>query len=159
MFFSTGFTIYRACFLERRYPLYFRFDMKYMLRPDMHPLGPFSLIFIVKVRSVFCVYPRLRARRALMLLNDVPLRTRRALLPYSLYNDSALLVLNGTSLNSINALLALNWRYYMYVQLLVLLVHTDYCYTRNSHIIWVELNFRKLVCFNLIISLKSVLVL
>ena len=42
------------------------------------------------------------------------LSTRRALLPYALYSDSALLVLNGTSLSSVNALLALNWRYLNY---------------------------------------------
>ena len=65
---------------------------------------------------------QLRARRALSLLNDVLLRTRRALLLYKGYCNSvllvfkeislnsinALLVLNGTSLNSINALLVLN---------------------------------------------------
>ena len=58
--------------------------------------------------------------------NDVPLRTRRALSLFKwcsvenqkgtiaiqcLYGDSTLLVLNGSSLNSRNALLALNWRY------------------------------------------------
>ena len=56
-------------------------------------------------------YHQLRARRVLTLFNDVSLRTRRALSPQTLYSDSALLVLNGTSLNSINILLALNWRY------------------------------------------------
>ena len=40
-----------------------------------------------------------------------PLRTRRALLLYKVYGDSALLVLNRTSLICNNALLALNWRY------------------------------------------------
>ena len=50
----------------------------------------------------------LRARRTLMFTN-VALRTRRVLSPYTLYTESALLVLNGTSLNSINAILALNW--------------------------------------------------
>ena len=53
---------------------------------------------------------QLRARRALLQTNDVPLRTRRALLPWALYSNSTLLVLNGTSLNCNNALLALNWR-------------------------------------------------
>ena len=43
-------------------------------------------------------FRQLRARRALTLFNDVPLRTRRALSPYTLYSNSALLVLNGTSL-------------------------------------------------------------
>ena len=56
-------------------------------------------------------YRQLRARRALLQINDVPLRTRRELLPLTLYSNSALLVLNGTSLSCNNALLALNWRY------------------------------------------------
>ena len=43
-----------------------------------------------------------------MLFKDVPLRTRRALSLYKVYGDSALLVLDGTLLNSINALLALS---------------------------------------------------
>ena len=50
----------------------------------------------------------LRTRRALMLSKDIPLRTRRALTLYKVYGDSALLVLNGTLLNSVNALLALS---------------------------------------------------
>ena len=54
----------------------------------------------------------LRARRALMLFKDVLLRTRRALLLYIVYGDSPLLALNGTSLNSVNALLAPSWRYW-----------------------------------------------
>ena len=46
-------------------------------------------------------------------VNDVPSgNSDRALLPWILYSYSALLeLLNGTSLNCINALLALNWRY------------------------------------------------
>ena len=43
-------------------------------------------------------------------VNDVPLKTRRALSQYILYGDSALLVLNGT-VNSNNALLTVDWRY------------------------------------------------
>ena len=43
-----------------------------------------------------------------MLFKDVQLRTVTALSLYNVYGDSALLVLNGTSLNSINALLALS---------------------------------------------------
>ena len=43
---------------------------------------------------------------------DVPLRTAQAVLSlYKVYGDSTLLVLNGTSLYSNGALLALNWRY------------------------------------------------
>ena len=41
---------------------------------------------------------------------DVLLRTKRVLLLYKVYGDSALLVLNSTSLNCNNALLALNWQ-------------------------------------------------
>ena len=61
------------------------------------------------VRSLFggSAYRQLRARRALLQFKDVPLRTR-ALLLYKVYGDSALLVLNGTSLIYNNALLALN---------------------------------------------------
>ena len=53
---------------------------------------------------------------ALLQLKDVPLRTRRALLLYKVNGNSALLVLNGTSLICYNALLALNWRYIWYPQ-------------------------------------------
>ena len=58
-------------------------------------------------------YRQLRARRALLIFKDVPLRTRKAPLLYRVYGDSSLLVLNRTSLNSdsYSALLALNWRY------------------------------------------------
>ena len=53
---------------------------------------------------------QLRGRKALLQFKDVPLRTRRALSLYKVYGNSALLVLNETSLNSINTLLALNWQ-------------------------------------------------
>ena len=55
----------------------------------------------------------MRTRRVLMQIKDVPLslRARRAFLLYKVYGDSALLVLNGTSLNSVNTLLALSWQY------------------------------------------------
>ena len=43
-------------------------------------------------------------------INRNPLRARRALLQFKVYLDSALLVLNGISLNFNNALLALNRR-------------------------------------------------
>ena len=52
-------------------------------------------------------YHQLRARRVLLQIKDVPLRTRRVLLPLTVYSNSALLVLNGTSLICNNALLAL----------------------------------------------------
>ena len=53
------------------------------------------------------MYRQLRARRALLQIKDVPLRTRRALSLYKVSGNSALLVLNGTSLICNNALLAL----------------------------------------------------
>ena len=54
------------------------------------------------------IYHQLRARRALSIFKDVPLRTRRALLLYKVYGDSTLLVPNGTSLNSNSTLLVLS---------------------------------------------------
>ena len=45
---------------------------------------------------------------ALSIFKDIPFRTRRALLLYKVNGDNALLVLNGTSLNSDSALLSLN---------------------------------------------------
>ena len=57
--------------------------------------------------DIYLSWRKLRARRALKLFKDVPLRTRRALLLYEVYGGSALLVLNGTSSNSINAILVL----------------------------------------------------
>ena len=53
---------------------------------------------------------QLRARRALSLFNVVSLRTRRVIPLSKVHGDSALLVLNRTLLNSINALMALNRR-------------------------------------------------
>ena len=45
-----------------------------------------------------------------MIFIDVPLRTRRELWLFKVYDDSTLLVLNGASMNSVNALLALRGR-------------------------------------------------
>ena len=53
---------------------------------------------------------QLRARRALMLFRDFLLKTRRELLLYKVCGNSTLLVpnvLNGTTLNSVNTLLAI----------------------------------------------------
>ena len=52
----------------------------------------------VYLQTVFIIICQLRAKRVLMLLNNVLLRTRRGLLPWTLY--------------SINTCLALNWRYF-----------------------------------------------
>ena len=57
---------------------------------------------------LICTHLKLTARRSLSLFDDVLLRTRRALSLYNVYGNSALLVLNWTLLNSINALLALS---------------------------------------------------
>ena len=54
---------------------------------------------------------QLRARRASMLFEDVLLRTRRALTVYKVYGIRALMVLSETPLDSVNNLLALDWRY------------------------------------------------
>ena len=58
--------------------------------------------------TVLAIYHWLGTRKALTQLKDVLLRTRRVLSPQTLYSSSTLLVFNGTSLNSDNALLALN---------------------------------------------------
>ena len=73
---------------------------------------------------------RLRARRALMLFKDVPLRTRRALSLYKVYGDNALLVHNGTSLNSISALLALSRR--LLLPVAVETIHAPYPLSHQS---------------------------
>ena len=54
------------------------------------------------------------SQKGVMMFKDVRLRTRRVMSLYSLWRigDSALLVLNRTSLNSINVLLTLSWRYW-----------------------------------------------
>ena len=68
---------------------------------------------IERKRDVMILWGRncqLRARRALMLFNSFSLRTRRVILPYTLYSDSPLLLLNKTSLTIIHALLTLTWR-------------------------------------------------
>ena len=66
---------------------------------------------IIIILNQYQSYRQLRARRALILFKDVPLRTRRALSLYKVCGDSALLVLNGILLNSVNALLALSQQY------------------------------------------------
>ena len=53
-------------------------------------------------------FHQLRARRALSIFKDVPLRTRRALSLYNVYGDNALPVLSGVSLNRDSGLLDLN---------------------------------------------------
>ena len=71
------------------------------------------LIFMVmgSENPVNLIYCQLRARKALMLVKDVLLRTRRVLSLYKVYGDIAPLVLNGTLLNTFNVLLALSRQY------------------------------------------------
>ena len=68
---------------------------------------------LLRTRRVLSIHKDvlLRTRRVLSILQDVLLRTRRALSLYKVYGDSALFVLNRTSLNCDSTLLALNWRY------------------------------------------------
>ena len=70
---------------------------------------------LLKTRRALSIFKDvlLRTRRALSIFKDVPLRTRRGLSLCKVYGDSALLVLNGTSLNNYtcSTLLALNWRF------------------------------------------------
>ena len=62
-----------------------------------------------------------------MMFKDVLLRTRRALLLYKVYGSSTLLVLNGTYLNSVNALLVLSRRYPLH-KMFMYNVHWFYVY-------------------------------
>ena len=89
-----------------------------------HPLP--DVFLLRKMRGVTRITSNFyRSVETRSMFKDVPLRTRRGLLLYKVYSNSALLVLNGTSLNgdstllvlngtSLNGdstLLALNWRY------------------------------------------------
>ena len=87
-------------------PFPFTLSLYLLLILTLPSLDLSSYLFLSKTQ--FC---ELRARRALSQFNDVPLRTRRGLLLYNVYGDSALLVLNGMSLNSVNALLVLSRRW------------------------------------------------
>ena len=64
--------------------------------------------------SVACKYipqptyiSSVESQKGIMIFNNVPLRTRRALSLYRVYGNSALLVLKGTLFSSVNALLVL----------------------------------------------------
>ena len=60
-------------------------------------------------------YRHMRARMALSLFKDVPLRTRRVLLPQILYSDNALQVLNELSLIIIHISLFFWWNKSAYI--------------------------------------------
>ena len=92
-----------CCFLVLEVPLIFHF-----------PIFLLNLNIIPDNDSMFCITVssnhQLRARRALMQFNNVPLITRMALLLHKVYGDNVLFVLNGTSMSSANALLVLSRR-------------------------------------------------
>ena len=94
---------------------------KSLIRKEMKVDWPFLTFGWSDNLSVHIhTYRQLRARRALSIFNNVPLRTSRGLSLYKVYGDSALLFLNiveqhhampfcfSTLLNSINAFLFLN---------------------------------------------------
>ena len=86
-------------------PCHFYFHFYFFLSAYLHYQSKSGSSTVTMTVTWYC---RLRARRALKLFNDVSLRTRRVLSSQALYSDNALLVLIG---DSINALLALNWRH------------------------------------------------
>ena len=65
------------------------------------------IMYLCSLEYVNIVSSDPEGRYCSSLLKDVPLRTRRALSLYKVNDNSALLVLNGTSLICNNALLAL----------------------------------------------------
>ena len=83
--------------------LYFIFCYIYTKVRTQNSKYWFSLSTTFNFQDVITVYSdrakgtnrRVRTRRALTLFNDIPLSTRRALSPYTLYSDSALLVFKG----------------------------------------------------------------
>ena len=86
----------------------------------------------------------LRARRALTRFKDVPLRTRRALSLHIVYGVRTVLVLNRTSLNSVNALLALSRRLHIHVHLQLTYIHV--CSSVASTSIITSVSFFILLC-------------
>ena len=81
-----------------------------------------------------------------MQFKDVLLRTRRALLLYKLYGDNALVVLNGTSFVSANALLALSRR-----SVILQLRYGQYSYhaTLRNHSYSSFMHYLSLIIFHL----------
>ena len=82
-----------------------------------------------------------------IIFNDVPLRTRRALLLYKVYGDSALLVLIVWSWNSVNALLVLSWPFCLVD---ILDAKQPSATTSSTHLCKIGLHL-----FNVIISLPT----
>ena len=97
------------------YVIYFRGGESLLHVFILIPCSCLFIAFMFCQSYLFIAFPsrrnhQLRARRALSIFKDVLLRTRRALSLYKVYGDKGLLVLNGKSLNSNSALLALNCR-------------------------------------------------
>ena len=122
-------------------------DFKHMPLAELcmrsHRSSRHQMIYTAAILEL--TYRQLRARRALLQIKDVPLRTRRGLLPLTLYSNSAFLVLNRTSLSCNNALLALNW-WYICQQVPQLNVYTksyDLCFLLFlTNIFWIFVYIR-----------------
>ena len=85
-------------------------------------------------------------------------KTRRALLLHKVYGNSTLLVLKGTSLNSVNALLILRWcRWYMRVWKLYIGVLKDpcKCWESSYTLIWFTNTRRAYMYLNAWYDLKE----
>ena len=97
---------------NRSISFHVKFDRVLVISHNLMIMCIFAFVCAYVVCVCVCLhykrYRWLRIRRTLMLCNNVPFRTRRMLLPYTLYIDSALLVLIGKSLNSDNSLLTVN---------------------------------------------------
>ena len=94
------------------------------------------------------------------IIKYVPLRTRRPLSLYKVYGNSALLVLNGTSLNSDSTLLALNWRCKVFMSIIFSSIHfifTDIApFFHQSDISWSGSGFDRTleIIFNNLLALN-----
>ena len=77
------------------------FDRKYNNSMSVKMIQHIEKVSLMKG---LVLYHQFRARRALSLFSDVSFKTRRVLSLSNVYDDSALLVLNGTLLNIVNAI-------------------------------------------------------
>ena len=81
------------------------------------------------------------SQMTLTLYKDGPLsmlRTKRALSIYKVYGDNAFLVLNGTSLNSVNAILALSRRYLLII-FFIFKHHQNSSHGKDVHLAFLRL--------------------
>ena len=95
----------------RQYNL-FIFDLTLVVLPWWSARPEFCYMYwLIENRLIFHIVSWDLERCCVSLFKDVLLRTRRTISPLTLYSNSTLLVLNGTSLNIDSALLALPRRY------------------------------------------------